>query len=256
MTSLWGNPSQINASASGTLLGETLVNTSPGQTVFTITKFTYTPGTQSLLVFINGQLQALGADYAETNSSSITFTTGLNVTDIVYVIGFPLASISLVPPASSISATDGSAGSLWTTVQGFINKIISSAGSAFVGYDTGTVQNILDEAKPLSNYAALRSYTGRATGVRITGVAGTAQPQGIAGNFEYDSTDTTSGAVFTGSVAPVTGPAAPTLGSAAGGALAATTYFVKVALITAAGESLPSAESSLAVLANNLLDLS
>jgi hypothetical protein len=48
-------------------------------------------------------------------------------------------------------------------------------------------------------------------------------------------------------------PAAPTLAQVASGALAATTYFVKLTWNTAGGESLPGAEASLAVLINNVL---
>lgn len=67
-----------------------------------------------------------------------------------------------------------------------------TSGSSLVGYDTGTVQDVLDGAKSLQDYAALRTYTGRAKRVYITGLLATAKPAGIAGTFQYDSTDTTS----------------------------------------------------------------
>jgi hypothetical protein len=57
----------------------------------------------------------------------------------------------------------------------------------------------------------------------------------------------------TATAAQLSPPAAPTLSSVAGGALGATTYFVKVTYVNASGETLGSAESSLAVAANNLL---
>ena len=80
----------------------------------------------------------------------------------------------------------------------------------------------------------------------------TAGDQG-GGTFVVDAADTTSGALFTGSLAPVNAPAAPTLGSTSGGTLAATTYYVKLTYNTAAGQTLPSSESSLAVAADYLL---
>jgi hypothetical protein len=49
--------------------------------------------------------------------------------------------------------------------------------------------------------------------------------------------------------------AAPSLSKVAGGALAATTYFVRTTYVTAAGETAASLESSLAVPANNLLQV-
>lgn len=58
-------------------------------------------------------------------------------------------------------------------------------GAALVGYDGGTAQDVLDDAKPMANYTALRAYTGRATGVRIT-------QAGLAGFFQRDTADTTS----------------------------------------------------------------
>lgn len=58
-----------------------------------------------------------------------------------------------------------------------------------ITYDTGSnkqdLNNILDTIIPITDYTALRNYTGRATQVRIT-------DDGIAGLFKYDSTDTTS----------------------------------------------------------------
>lgn len=93
----------------------------------------------------------------------------------------------LAAPGGSalVGSDDGASGSLWTTVAGFIARIMGSSGSALVGYDGGTVQTVLDDAKPLADYAALRAYTGRATGVRIT-------QAGLAGFFQRDDADTTS----------------------------------------------------------------
>lgn len=53
--------------------------------------------------------------------------------------------------------------------------------------------------------------------------------------------------------AGIAAPSAPTLSSVAGGALGATTYYVKITYKSASGETLGSTEASLAVLASNLL---
>lgn len=58
-------------------------------------------------------------------------------------------------------------------------------GASLVGYDGASIQVSLDKSKPISDYAALRAYTGTATQIRITST-------GIAGFFYYDSGDTTS----------------------------------------------------------------
>jgi len=58
-----------------------------GQTAFTITSGTYTPDDNELLVFRNGFLQEAGsgADYVETNSTTITFTHRMLAGENVFV---------------------------------------------------------------------------------------------------------------------------------------------------------------------------
>jgi hypothetical protein len=56
---------------------------------------------------------------------------------------------------------------------------------AAYGYGAEEAQSIFDNTLPLQNYAALRAYSGRAIGVRITSA-------GIAGTFQRDDNDTVS----------------------------------------------------------------
>lgn len=65
------------------------------------------------------------------------------------------------------------------------NNSDSNKGAKLVGYDGATAQAVLDDAKVMANYTALRAYTGRAIGVRFT-------TQGIAGHFYRDTADLTS----------------------------------------------------------------
>lgn len=58
------------------------------QTLFTLTTFTYTPGTQSLEVYINGQLQKLATDYAETSSASFTLVEGVLADDYITAVAY------------------------------------------------------------------------------------------------------------------------------------------------------------------------
>lgn len=66
-----------------------------------------------------------------------------------------------------------------------VDELAATGGSGLVGYDGSTVQAVLDNAKPIADYTALRAYTGRAVQVRITA-------NDIAGFFYYDSADITS----------------------------------------------------------------
>lgn len=50
-------------------------------------------------------------------------------------------------------------------------------------------------------------------------------------------------------------PAAPVLSASAGGTLGARTYYVKITYVTLSGEIAPSVESSIALSANNLLNV-
>lgn len=54
-----------------------------GQTLFTLSTFTYEIGTNKLLVYVQGILQSVPENYSETSTSSITFTEGLDAGDRV-----------------------------------------------------------------------------------------------------------------------------------------------------------------------------
>jgi hypothetical protein len=58
------------------------ITATQGQTVCTI-PFTYILGSNSLSVFVNGSKQVNTLNYNETNTSTVTFISGLNVGDIV-----------------------------------------------------------------------------------------------------------------------------------------------------------------------------
>lgn len=53
-----------------------------GQTVFTV-PFSYVVGQNNVKVFVNGSKQIVVVNYSETNSTTITFLTGLNLGDVV-----------------------------------------------------------------------------------------------------------------------------------------------------------------------------
>lgn len=75
-----------SALSPGRIVRESVVGTS-GQTVIPLTTFTYTPGTDDLMVYINGTLQDL-VDYAETSETSITLVEGLVAGDRVTCVGY------------------------------------------------------------------------------------------------------------------------------------------------------------------------
>jgi hypothetical protein len=83
IASTWLNDvnSYVYGAAAGTRQQGTVTATS-GQTVFTV-PFTYTPASKRLDVFINGVKQRITSSYAETNSTTVTFTEAVPVTAVV-----------------------------------------------------------------------------------------------------------------------------------------------------------------------------
>jgi hypothetical protein len=61
---------------------EGTVTATSGQTIFTV-PFTYTPGDKRLAVYINGIKQIITSSYAETNSTTVTFTEAVPVGAVV-----------------------------------------------------------------------------------------------------------------------------------------------------------------------------
>lgn len=83
---------------------------------------------------------ATGTEQVPIVQSSTTKKTTLAsiITDLLTITG----------GAAKVGADDGSSGTLWTTVQGFISKILSSAGASVVGFiqaGTGAVNRTVQE---------------------------------------------------------------------------------------------------------------
>jgi hypothetical protein len=86
--------------------------------------------------------------------------------------------------AYKVVLKDSLENTIWS-IDGVATTDPSNTTSDMIGYEDDTVQSVLDNAKPMANYTALRNYTGRATGARIT-------QSGLAGFFQRDDGDTTS----------------------------------------------------------------
>lgn len=63
--------------------------------------------------------------------------------------------------------------------------MVTKTDSSLIVHDGGTIKDVLDAAKPIANYTALRAYTGSASQIRITA-------NGLSGFFYRDDADTTS----------------------------------------------------------------
>ena len=101
-----------------------------------------------------------------------------------YMLSFSSAQVKIAP--RNIQLYDPADDSPLTQAQA-----AASSGASKIGIGTETVENALN-ALQLTDYTALRAYTGPRKSVYVTGYLGTGAPSGIAGMFVRDDSDTTS----------------------------------------------------------------
>jgi hypothetical protein len=77
----------------------------------------YVPGTNNLVVFVDGLKQIVGVNYTETSATVVTFTTGLHVGAVVDFTTAVLQSNANIVPATDVTYNEGSTGAVTTTVQ-------------------------------------------------------------------------------------------------------------------------------------------
>ena len=128
---------------------EEIQTATAGQTVFTLSTVSYTPGTNSLSVFVDGVNQYDGSSYAyvETDSTTVTFTAGLHVGALVKFT----TAISLAGGASNSSTViydPAGTGAVATTVQTKLRQTVSvmdfGATGDGVTNDTAAIQAARD----------------------------------------------------------------------------------------------------------------
>lgn len=86
---------------------------------------------------------------------------------------------------AELDVAEAEAADYTDTLRSDLSNNTGLGGTDNIGFDGSTSAAVFVGAKLLTNYTALRAYTGVATGIRLT-------DKWIAGIFQYDSTDTTS----------------------------------------------------------------
>lgn len=193
----WDNLIGINSNFLNYYTQEEIQTATAGQTVFTLSTVTYTPGTNSLSVFVDGVNQYDGVSYAyvETNSTTVTFTAGLHVGALVkFTTAVTLSSG--VTNASLVTYDPPFTASVPTTVELKLAQTISvkdfGATGDGVTDDTLAIQNAILAAK--NNYNQLIYFPAANYLVTDTlSLHGGAQLLGDAQNYGGAATDSING---------------------------------------------------------------
>jgi len=103
-----------------------------GQTVFTLTTIQYQPGTNNLLVFVNGSKQIFGTNYTETSSTVVTFVDGLNLGDVVdFTTATPISSNAV--DSANVYYNEGGTGAVNRNVKSKLQESISVLDFGAIG---------------------------------------------------------------------------------------------------------------------------
>jgi hypothetical protein len=172
----YDNITGVNSNFVNYTVQEEVITATAGQTVFNLSTINYTPGTNSLSVYIDGVNQYVGDSYLETDSDTVTFTAGLHVgaevkftTAIQTTTGAVNASIVAYDPPFT--------GGVATNVEDKLAQYVSVKDFGAVGDgvadDTAAIQAAIDSGNPV--YAPPGTYlcelTITTSGVKIVGAS-------------------------------------------------------------------------------------
>lgn len=133
----WDDIIGINSNFVNFVTAEEVQIATAGQTVFTLTTMQYQPGTNNLVVYVDGVNQVEGGSYSfvETNSTTVTFTAGLHVGALVKFVSAEVLSTN-VTSASTTTFTG------FNSQVGVVQDIADADGSDWIGFEpdgTGAV---------------------------------------------------------------------------------------------------------------------
>lgn len=133
----YDNISGVNSNFVNYAVQEEVQTATAGQTVFNLTTINYTPGTNSLSVYVDGVNQYVGDSYLETDSNTVTFTAGLHVgAEVKFTTAVTLSSASTT--ADLVGYTPPFTGSVSTNVEDKLAQYISVKDFGAVGDWDGT----------------------------------------------------------------------------------------------------------------------
>lgn len=146
-----------------------------GQTVFTLSTINYQPGANTLNVFVDGVKQYVGTSYVETNSTTVTFSSGLHVGAAVEFTTAVTLSAGVVD-AALVTYTPPFTGSVSTNVETKLSEIVSVKDFGAVGDgvadDTTAIQAAIDSLPSTGGAVYFPSGVYHVSGIYIDGTSG------------------------------------------------------------------------------------
>ena len=128
----YDNITGVNSNFVNYTVQEEVITATAGQTVFDLSTINYTPGTNSLSVYIDGVNQYVGDSYIETDSDTVTFTSGVHVGGEVKFTTAISVSTGAVD-ASDVGYSPPFTGSVATNVEDKLAQYVSVRDFGAVG---------------------------------------------------------------------------------------------------------------------------
>ncbi len=164
---IWAPGTAVNANSS--VQTQAFIATA-GQTLFTLTEFSYERETGSLYVYVSGLFQRIGSDFTETSQTSFTLTAGVEEGTIVAAVAFTevtggyefvveaeaaaaAAAQSVIDAAAQVTLAEAQV-TIATTQAGNAATSASAAAASAVSADSSADAAALSEAA-CSAYASV-----------------------------------------------------------------------------------------------------